>query len=70
VISTLLKASAESLIYVSCMPATLARDLSLLCEDYQIKEGRIYDMFPQTAHVETLIYLKRKTRQKSNQSQG
>lgn len=59
VVQILLNASAESLIYVSCMPATLARDLSLLCEHYQLQEGRIYDMFPQTAHVETLVYLKR-----------
>ncbi len=58
VIQTLLKAQVESLIYVSCMPATLARDLNLLCEQYQLEEGHVYDMFPQTAHVETLVYLK------------
>lgn len=61
VIQTLLKASAETLIYVSCMPSTLARDLHLLCDYYQIKEGKVYDMFPQTAHVETLVYLRRKS---------
>lgn len=56
----LLKTHAETLVYVSCMPATLARDLSLLCESYDLKEGQVYDMFPQTAHVETLVYLKKK----------
>lgn len=60
VVQTLLKASAESLVYVSCMPSTLARDLSLLCEHYRVQEGRVYDMFPQTAHVETFVYLKKK----------
>lgn len=60
VIQTLLKASPESLVYVSCMPSTLARDLNLLCEQYHLQEGIAYDMFPQTAHVETLVYLKRK----------
>jgi 23S rRNA (uracil1939-C5)-methyltransferase len=58
VVQILLKSSVESLIYVSCMPSTLARDLNLLSEKYQIKEGWVYDMFPQTAHVETLIHLK------------
>lgn len=60
VVQALLKAKTDSLIYVSCMPATLARDLSVLCKNYQIEEGHIYDMFPQTAHIETLVYLKRK----------
>ncbi|MFI0434379.1 MAG: 23S rRNA (uracil(1939)-C(5))-methyltransferase RlmD [Parachlamydiaceae bacterium] len=58
VIEQLLQSNAESMIYVSCMPATLARDLHLLAEKYEISEGKIYDMFPQTAHVETLIHLK------------
>lgn len=58
VVQTLLKSKVDSLIYVSCMPATLARDLQLLSQQYQLQEGRVYDMFPQTAHVETLVYLK------------
>lgn len=60
VIQQLLESSCESIIYVSCKPATLARDLNLLCEKYAIKEGKVYDMFPQTAHVETLVHLQRK----------
>ncbi len=48
------------LIYVSCMPATLARDLKELCHGgYKIVSCRSYDMFPQTAHVETLVCLER-----------
>ncbi|MFL5522986.1 MAG: class I SAM-dependent RNA methyltransferase [Gemmatimonadaceae bacterium] len=46
----------HSVIYVSCNPATLARDLSRL-PSYQIKSVRAFDMFPQTAHVETVCEL-------------
>lgn len=61
VVEILLKFLPNELIYVSCMPSTLARDLSLLCKQhYQVAEGQVFDMFPQTAHVETLIYLKKK----------
>lgn len=60
VIKTLLKAQIDSMIYVSCLPSTLARDLNLLCQYYELQEGIVYDMFPQTAHVETLVYLKKK----------
>lgn len=59
VLKTLLKAQAKSLVYVSCMPSTLARDLNVLCQCYQLQQGCVYDMFPQTAHVETLVYLLR-----------
>jgi len=53
---------AKTLIYISCMPSTLARDLKLLCEDgYQIAEVQCFDMFPQTVHVETLVVLKSKS---------
>lgn len=58
VIETLLKSPVKELIYISCMPSTLARDLKKLSEKYQIITCQPYDMFPQTAHVETLVYLK------------
>ncbi len=48
------------LIYVSCHPATLARDLTRLSSTYAITEVRGFDLFPQTAHVETVAVLRRR----------
>ena len=60
-IEAILKAPPAVFIYISCMPPTLARDLKLLCKDtYNIDSIETYDMFPQTAHVETLVVLKKK----------
>jgi 23S rRNA (uracil1939-C5)-methyltransferase len=50
---------SKKVIYVSCDPATLARDLSLLT-DYHIEKVIPLDLFPQTVHVETVVLLKRK----------
>jgi 23S rRNA (uracil1939-C5)-methyltransferase len=50
-------ARVSSLIYVSCNPATLARDVSRL-PSYGIETVRAFDMFPQTAHVETVCELR------------
>jgi 23S rRNA (uracil1939-C5)-methyltransferase len=48
------------LFYLSCDPATLARDLGRLCADgYRIARLQAFDMFPQTAHIETLVELSR-----------
>ncbi len=53
-------AAPKHLIYVSCMPATLARDLAFLCgKGYHVSAVRAYDMFPQTTHVETVTLLER-----------
>jgi 23S rRNA (uracil1939-C5)-methyltransferase len=46
----------RAIIYVSCDPATLARDVSRLAS-WRIESLRAFDMFPQTAHVETLCEL-------------
>ena len=46
----------RAVIYVSCDPATLARDLSRMPR-YRIASIRAFDMFPQTAHVETVCEL-------------
>jgi 23S rRNA (uracil1939-C5)-methyltransferase len=45
------------LVYVSCDPATLARDLHRLNVNYQVAAVRAFDLFPQTAHVETVVVL-------------
>jgi 23S rRNA (uracil1939-C5)-methyltransferase len=48
----------EKLIYVSCNPATLARDLKLFCEKgYKIDQTQPVDMFPHTPHIETVVKL-------------
>jgi 23S rRNA (uracil1939-C5)-methyltransferase len=47
-------------VYVSCNPATQARDLAMMMEQYDIKEIQPVDMFPQTAHVENVVLLERK----------
>lgn len=45
------------LVYISCDPATLARDLQRLNVNYVVKDVRAFDLFPQTAHVETVAVL-------------
>lgn len=45
----------ERLVYVSCDPATLARDLGALSERFEISRIKCFDLFPQTAHVETVV---------------
>jgi 23S rRNA (uracil1939-C5)-methyltransferase len=47
----------ERLAYISCDPATLARDLERLSVTYRITAVRAFDLFPQTAHVETVAML-------------
>jgi 23S rRNA (uracil1939-C5)-methyltransferase len=49
------------IIYLSCNPATQARDLALLQEKYAVEFFEIYNFFPRTPHIETLAVLKRKT---------
>ena len=48
---------AAQVIYISCNPATLARDLARMSSAYQIKTMQSFDLFPQTAHVETVVEL-------------
>jgi 23S rRNA (uracil1939-C5)-methyltransferase len=59
-IAKLLEISAERIIYVSCNPATQARDLNLLSEKYRISAVQPVDMFPHTLHIEnvTALFLK------------
>ncbi len=59
VVDWLLKLNAPKIIYVSCNPATQARDLQLLSEAYRPVKVRPVDMFPHTHHVETVALLVR-----------
>lgn len=61
VIEPLLQRPPARVIYVSCDPATLARDLKALGAHYDIEACRAFDMFPQTAHVETVASLCKST---------
>jgi 23S rRNA (uracil1939-C5)-methyltransferase len=49
----------ERIVYVSCNPATLARDVKVLADHYDVKQIQPVDMFPQTSHVETVVLLSR-----------
>lgn len=60
VIKTLLNIGAEKIVYVSCNPATQARDLALLDEKYKVTKVQPVDMFPQTHHVENVVLLELK----------
>ena len=53
-VPVLLEAGPPLIIYVSCDPATLARDTAALAEAYELGDLRAFDLFPQTAHVETV----------------
>ncbi len=57
ILSLVCSVKIPNLIYLSCNPSTLSRDLKILCETYEIKEIQPFDMFPQTSHVETLVKL-------------
>jgi 23S rRNA (uracil1939-C5)-methyltransferase len=56
------RVTPEELVYVSCNPATLARDLKRLCGTghYELVRVQGFDLFPQTTHVETLCHLRRR----------
>lgn len=60
VIEYLIKTNPEKIVYVSCDPVTLMRDLKLLSEKFNIEEITPVDMFPNTYHVECVILLQRK----------
>lgn len=60
VIPTLEKISPKTIIYVSCDPITMARDINLLSNNYELVEVTPYDMFPNTYHVECVAVLKLK----------
>jgi 23S rRNA (uracil1939-C5)-methyltransferase len=55
----LLRLAPRTIVYVSCDPTTLARDLRTLQPHYRIAELHLLDLFPQTSHVETVVELER-----------
>jgi len=60
VVMAILKAAPERIVYVSCNPATQARDIQLLSEKYSVDSIQPVDMFPHTQHVENVALLIRK----------
>ena len=60
VIDTILFADPQRIVYVSCNPATQARDLQLLNEAYEVKRVQPVDMFPHTQHVENVVLLEKR----------
>lgn len=61
-INDILKINPDRVVYVSCDPMTLARDLKLLKEKYIVQEVTLFDMFPWTYHVESVVLLSQKLR--------
>ena len=59
VIKIILQAAAKKIVYVSCNPATQARDILLLSGDYKVVRVQPVDMFPHTHHVENVVLLER-----------
>ena len=60
VVRTILNAAPERIVYVSCNPATQARDLQLMDADYRVAAVQPVDMFPHTPHVENVVLLVRR----------
>ncbi|MFW5992472.1 MAG: 23S rRNA (uracil(1939)-C(5))-methyltransferase RlmD, partial [Halanaerobiaceae bacterium] len=63
VIDTVLSVSPDRIIYVSCNPATLARDLARFVEFYRLKRVQPVDMFPQTYHIECVVLLEKREKE-------
>ncbi|HEX2912113.1 MAG TPA: class I SAM-dependent RNA methyltransferase [Chloroflexia bacterium] len=57
-LQSLLKTRPPVLVYVSCDPSTLARDIKILSEGYELIQTRVIDLFPQTYHMESVSLLK------------
>lgn len=61
VVDTLLELNAPKIVYVSCNPATQARDLALMSAQYDVTKSKAVDMFPHTHHIENVVLMERKT---------
>ena len=60
VVGQVLQMGVERIVYVSCNPATMARDIGLMQELYQLVEVQPVDMFPHTYHIEAVAKLMKK----------
>ena len=59
-LACLLRSKIKNIIYISCNPATLGKNLAVLRERYTVKRIVPFDMFPQTQHVESVVLIVRK----------
>jgi len=66
VVDVILKSRPETIVYVSCNPATQARDIALLDKSYEVMEVQPVDMFPHTHHVENVVKLQLRMSDKSD----
>ena len=60
VVKAIISSSPQKIVYVSCNPATQARDIQILSERYMVSAVQPVDMFPQTHHVENVVLLRRR----------
>ncbi len=60
VVKAIMSASPDRIVYISCNPATQARDVLLMSGNYKVERIQPVDMFPQTHHVENVILLKKR----------
>jgi 23S rRNA (uracil1939-C5)-methyltransferase len=61
VIDTIIRCAPERIVYVSCNPATQARDIALLQNMYSVQKSQAVDMFPHTHHVENVVLLEKRS---------
>ena len=59
-IRSILHSNVKTMIYISCNPSTLAKDLKDLSKKYFINSVQPFDLFSQTSHVETVVLMSRK----------
>ncbi len=69
VVQTIINTAPKRIVYVSCNPATQARDLALLDVDYKVAAVQPVDMFPHTPHVENVVLLEKRAERKTNTEQ-